>query len=288
MTSRGKATVRQLCRAMKVSPQAYYAAARPAPASTKAGDLPRVSRGVPVSTLENEIRRITSEQPGWGVRKVWARMRRDGIRVGRRRVWAVMGALGLLLPPPREREAAIRWGKVTVPESNRRWATDQTTAWTRQDGVVSIVPVIDCGDRYVLQVGVEKSQESPVMLTPTARALEEVFSDPRQVPPGLELRTDHGPQFTGADCKDLCDAWGVEHTFAPVGRPTGNAVVERVIETLKIELLWLRDFETIDELREAVTRWQAAYNYDRPHQALQWQTPAERRQAGTGALRKVA
>ena len=45
------------------------------------------------------------------------------------------------------REEADR-GHVTVADSNRRWATDLTTVWTRQDGVVALVPVIDCGDRF--------------------------------------------------------------------------------------------------------------------------------------------
>ena len=287
MTSRGIATVRQLCRAMKVSRQAYYAAGQPERAKPEPAARP--SRGVPADVLEAGIRRITTEQPGWGLRKVWAVLRREGVRVGRRRVWAVMKVLGLLLPPPREREATIRLGTVAVPDSNRRWATDQTTAWTRRDGLVSIVPVIDCGDRYVLEVGVEKSQESGVMLAPTARALGAEFRDRSQVPPGLELRTDHGPQVTGADCQRLCDSWSLDHTFAPVGRPTGNAVVERVIETMKIELLWLRDFETIDEMRTAIQEWARTYNDRRPHQALRWQTPAERRAHNlTPALRRAA
>lgn len=65
--------------------------------------------------------------------------------------------------------------------------------------------------------------------------------------------------------------------MAPVGRPTGNAVVERFIQTLKVELIWTRDWETIAELREAITVWLEKYNHLRPHQALDWETPAERR-----------
>jgi hypothetical protein len=67
----------------------------------------------------------------------------------------------------------------------------------------------------------------------------------------LELPTFHGPQYTGADCAALAARWGLEHTFAPVGRPTGNAVVERFIRTMKEEVVWLRDWNTAAELREA-------------------------------------
>lgn len=64
---------------------------------------------------------------------------------------------------------------------------------------------------------------------------------PGAVPYGLELRTDHGPQYTGTDAEELCRAWGIEQSIAPVGRATGNAVAERLIQTLKVELIWTRD-----------------------------------------------
>jgi transposase InsO family protein len=61
------------------------------------------------------------------------------------------------------------------------------------------------------------------------------------VPAGLELRTDHGPQYTGQDCAELL-ARGDSRTLAPVGRPTGNAVVERLIRTMKEEVIRLQDW----------------------------------------------
>ncbi len=62
-----------------------------------------------------------------------------------------------------------------------------------------------------------------------------------------------------------------------MGRPTGNAVAERVIRTMKEEVVWVRDWETAEELRVALVAWQHRYNTQRPHQALGWRTPAEYR-----------
>jgi putative transposase len=80
----------------------------------------------------------------------------------------------------------------------------------------------------------------------------------------------------------------VDHTFAPVGRPTGNAVAERFIQALKVELVWTRDWESLEELREAVTEWLQVYNHVRPHQALDWMTPAEKRAENLGVELKTA
>jgi transposase InsO family protein len=200
----------------------------------------------------------------------------------------MMNALGLVLPPVRERDPDAPRGQVVAATSNRRWATDLTTVHTKEDGVVAIVPVVDCGDRVALECGVTKSQESPAVLAPTERALQAVFGGPAGVPDGLELRSDHGPQFTGADCAALARTWRLDHTLAPVGRPTGNAVAERFIQTLKVELIWTRDWDTLEEVRAAVAAWLHVYNTKRPHQALGWQTPAERRAQNLASARADA
>lgn len=281
-TSRGQATVGQLCEAFRISRQAYYVARRSPELKLTAQRAPRRGPWVPDSTLCEKIREVVAEFPAWGVRKVWAYLRRLGTVVSRKRVWQRMRAMGLTLPPLSERTPDVPRGHVAVPDSNRRWATDLTTAWTKQDGTVALVPVIDCGDRVVFEIAVTKSQESPAVLAPVERSLEAAFGAPEHVPDGLELRSDHGPQYTGSDCAALCKAWDLEHTFAPVGRPTGNAVAERFIQTLKVELIWTRDWESLDELREAIERWLRIYNEVRPHEALDWMTPVEKRADNLG------
>lgn len=163
-----------------------------------------------------------------------------------------------------------------------------TTVATLEDGVVAVVPVIDCECRTVLSLVVTKSQEAPFVLAPVHEALEAEFGAPANVPIWFELRTDHGPQCTGGDCEVLCKQWRVVHTFAPVGRPTGNAVAERLMRTMKEECIWLRDWRNADELRVALLEWMRRYNGERPHQSLEWQTPDERRSERLGDVAAAA
>jgi putative transposase len=273
-TSRGEANVRLLANAVGLSRQAIY--------SATAVDAPReprdsVPRGVPAAELLSAIRGVVAANPGWGTRKVWASLRRKKLLVSRRRVAEMMKAHGLSLAVPNSEIGQPTRGHVIVGESNRRWCSDLTTVWTRRDGTIAVVPVIDCGDRVCLALQASKSQDAPHILAPIETALRNEFESSENVPDGLELRTDHGPQYTGSDAADLCARWGVDHTFAPVRRPTGNAVAERFILTLKLELIWTRDWDSLEELQEALRAWVAVYNTERPHQALDWQTPAERR-----------
>jgi transposase InsO family protein len=228
------------------------------------------------------IHAVIATEPAWGVRKVWATLRRQGLRVSRKRVWALMHGAGLVLAAEREPGGPPPRGHVVVPEPNRRFATDLTTVWTRRNGWVAVIPTIDCGCRSLLGLEVTTDQHAPAVLASVERVLHERFGTPAAIPAGLELRTDHGPQYTGADCAALVARWGLMHTLAPVGRPTGNAVVERLIRTMKEEVVWLQDWQDAAELRAALEAWQRRYNATRPHQALGWQTPAEYRAAKLG------
>lgn len=90
-TSHGRATIRQLCQAFGVSTLAYYAARRPPTSPRPSRRQPATVRGwASVAEREPLIRQCVDEPSVWGVRKVWAWVRRQGPRVSRKRVWALM------------------------------------------------------------------------------------------------------------------------------------------------------------------------------------------------------
>lgn len=291
-TSMGDAPTTLVCETFEVSRSSVYAA-------RKAAEQPepsprRVVRpgAVAAPTLVAAIKAVIEAQPAWGHRKVWAVLRRprngsEPLKVSRRRVYEVMRAQGWTLPSS-PREMATTRGHVVVPESNRRIAADLTTVWTRNDGVVAVVITVDCGCRSVLDVTATKSQSSPAVLWPVERGLLEAFGERGNVGDGVELRTDHGSQFTGADAAALASRWGLQQTFSPVGRPTGNAVAERTIQTMKVECLWLEEFEDVAEVQLALDRWRHTFNHERPHQALGWNTPAEVRAEKLGPDKAAA
>ncbi len=284
-TSEGMAPVVLVVALFGVTRAAYYAArkrltttaATCTDTSVTTLRAPRgtASRFASAATVLAAIRAVVTEHPAWGVRKVWAMLRREhDLRVGHKRVYALMREAGLLLPADGNRLPSPR-GTVAVEEPNRLWATDMTTVYTRLDGWVGVTPTVDCGCRSLLGCTVSERRDAPTLLESIREALEAEFGSAANVPDGLEWRTDHGPQFTGGDARDLCAEWNVDHTFAPIGRPRGNAVAERFIRTLKEEVLWVEDFDTADDVRRAVEAWWPVYNARRPHQALRFQTPAE-------------
>jgi putative transposase len=65
----------------------------------------------------------------------------------------------------------------------------------------------------------------------------------------LKLRHDHGSNYMSGDFQDEIKCLGIEASPSFVRRPEGNGVAERFVRTLKENLLWVRTFKTIEELR---------------------------------------
>ena len=53
---------------------------------------------------------------------------------------------------------------------------------------------------------------------------------------------------------------GIRASPSFVREPQGNGVAERFIRTLKEQLLWVRDFDTVEELNQALQEWRILYN----------------------------
>ena len=65
--------------------------------------------------------------------------------------------------------------------------------------------------------------------------------------------------MSGAFQKEL-EFLGAESSPAFVRAPEGNGCAERFIRTLKENLLWLRTFDTVEDLRQALLAFREAYN----------------------------
>jgi len=59
------------------------------------------------------------------------------------------------------------------------------------------------------------------------------------------------------------------------GRVFDNIFVERLWRTVKVEEVYLRDYQTVAEARYGLSRYFEFYNNQRLHQALGYRTPAE-------------
>ncbi len=59
------------------------------------------------------------------------------------------------------------------------------------------------------------------------------------------------------------------------GRCLDNIFIERVWRSLKYEEVYLRDYRLVPEARAGISRYFQFYNYERPHQSLEYRTPVD-------------
>lgn len=77
---------------------------------------------------------------------------------------------------------------------------------------------------------------------------------------GVQVRHDHGSQYMSDDFQTELRFLGITSSPAFVRAPEGNGVAERFIRTLKEQLLWVRTFQTVEDLRRSLHDWLRLYN----------------------------
>jgi putative transposase len=219
---------------------------------------------MPDAGLVAAIRAVLAASPfhGEGHRKVWARLRHGGVRTSKRRVLRLMGAHGLLAPSrvgsprgPRAHDGTI------VPETvDTLWGTDLTTTWTGEGQAAVFVAIDHCSaDCVGIHAALQANRFEA--LEPIRQGVRRCFGGfAKDIARGLALRHDHGSQYVSHDFQREIAFLGIESSPAFVRAPEGNGCAERFIRTLKENLLWVRTFDTVEELRAALLEFREIYN----------------------------
>ena len=85
--------------------------------------------------------------------------------------------------------------------------------------------------------------------------------------------------YLSADFQAEVAFLGITSSPAFVRQPEGNGCIERFLRTLKEQLLWVRHFSTIEELRHALLTFKDTYNREWLIARLGYRSPAQARQA---------
>ncbi len=220
---------------------------------------------MPDSALVEAIRHVLIASPfhGEGYRKVWARLRHGGLRTSKERVRRLMRENGL--------SALARTGRPTGPRNHdgtiipeaidTMWGTDMTATFTTEHGQVAVFVAVDhCSAECVgLHAALRGTRFEA--LEPVRQGVAERFGGVETgAAQGLSIRHDHGSQYMSHDFQKEIAWLGAASSPAFVRAPEGNGCAERFIRTLKENLLWVRTFRAVEELRLALIEFKRTYN----------------------------
>ncbi len=213
--------------------------------------------------------------PFYGSRRMKVWLDRQGHQVSRKRVQRLMGTMGLtaIYRRPRTSQPApghkvypylLRGVKITRP--NQVWAADITYI-PMAKGFLYLVAIMDWYSRRVVAWGLSNTLDVDFCIEALRAALSkgkpEVFN------------TDQGSQFTSEAFTGLLEQYEVKVSMDGKGCYTDNIFVERLWRTVKYEEVYLKAYTGGREAKAGLGAYFHFYNTQRPHQALDYRTPAE-------------
>jgi transposase InsO family protein len=232
--------------------------------------------------IEEQILQLKYAHPSWGAKKLhghlWAK--KKGVK------WPVVSTFGEILrraglsTPQRKRLRVPVYSKPfeKVEKANQVWCAD-FKGWflTGKGERIDPLTVTDAHSRYLLRC-------QSVVKTDTEH-VEAIFGAAfREYGMPQRIRTDNGAPFASraiAGISRLSVYWmklGIQPERIKPGHPEQNGRHERMHRTLKAETAKPPAANRRAQ-QEAFDRFRQQFNEERPHEALQQQTPASRYQS---------
>ena len=262
-------TVKDACDAVEVSRSSYYRQ----PSGRKA----ETGRELRDRDLLGRIEEIKAGHPFWGYRRVRAWLvHREKMGVNEKRVRRVMRENGLMVSQTVHK--AKRTSQRSKPRGERPrqyWGIDMTKFIIPALGWVYLVMVLDWYTKKIVGWDVSLRSRSGEW----KRALE--MGIDREYPEGvrdrgLKLISDNGSQPTSVSFMRDRVTLGIEQIFTSYDHPKGNAETERMMRTIKEEVIWLNEFSSLEEAKEKIGHWiEVDYNKLYVHSELGYLSPEE-------------
>jgi len=221
------------------------------------------------TALRLRLRDLAASRVRYGYRRLHVLLRREGWPVNHKRVYRLYReeGLGIRVKRRRKRVSGLRAAPTPAARPLERWSLD------------FLADALADGRRFrVLTIVDNVSRVSPALEAATSLTGERVVAVlerlRRTVGAPERIAVDNGPEFVSK----ALDAWayrhGVQLEFSRPGKPTDNAFAESFNGRFRDECLDQHWFASLEEARQTIEAWRVEYNTDRPHRALNQQTPA--------------
>lgn len=240
-------------------------------------------------SLMHLIDELYTRHPSMGSRQIRDRLRLRGHAVNRKRVQRLMNVMGIASLAPQKKKTTVPapghkiypylLRNLLVNQPDQVWASDFTYIRLKR-GFVFLTAVMDWHSRYVLSWEISVTMDEGFCVSALERALR------RHGAPEVS-NTDQGSQYTGATYTGVLKEHGVKISMDGKGRATDNIMIERLWRTVKYDDIYLKDYETVEQLIAGLRIFFDDYNNERPHSSHGGKTPAQI-YFGTAAYRQAA
>ena len=245
---------------------------------------PLNSPGRTEAALEAKVIEVRDRHPAWGARKIAHVLRRDeDVHLASSTVNGVLRRHGRI--SEQASQAATAWQRFEHEEPNSLWQIDFKGHFATAKQRCHPLTVLDDHSRFniVLHALPDERRDS---VQPVLQAAFERHGLP------LRINADNGPPWGNSGQHDLTGlaVWLIRHgvrvSYSRPLHPQTNGKDERFHRTMKAEVLARYEFQDLQDAHKRLSKWRNVYNFERPHEALNMQTPASRYRPSTRSMPK--
>jgi putative transposase len=232
----------------------------------------RPGRPSTAAAIRKLVIRMATDNPTWGHRRVQGELAKLGHPIAASTVWQILHDAGI---DPAPRRMGPTWKQFLTAQAHGILAVDFVHVDTVFLRRIYALIVIEHGTRRVHLAGITANPDGAW----TTQAARNFLMDLGQRATSIKfLIRDRAGQFT-ASFDALFTADGIRILASPPQAPRANAICERMIGTLRREVLDRVLIVNEHHLRRVLTEYLRHYNTARPHRSLGQLAPA---QADTG------
>lgn len=224
--------------------------------------------------------------PFYGSRQMRYHLRQYGHFVSRKRLQRLMRKMGIvaIYQKPNTSKKNIEHKiypyllrDLTIHKVNQVWCADISYIPMRS-GFVYLVAIMDWYSRKVLSWRLSNTLDTLFCIEALQEALE-IYGCPEI------FNTDQGAQFTSQSFTEELNKFNIKISMDGKGCWMDNVFIERLWRSLKYECIYLSEFESVKEAKQAIENWFNFYNNNRPHSTFNGQTPEDVYNAGDEVIR---
>jgi transposase InsO family protein len=231
------------------------------------------------SDLEVAIARMRASHPSWGPRRIVFELARKGLDPvpSESAVYRALVRLNLIDRTGRRRRDK-KWKRWERGVAMELWQMDTVGGFVLADGTrAKALTGVDDHSRFCVSAYLMVRESSQRVCDGLALALR-TWGVPEQI------LTDNGKVFTGRFNQPpaevlfdrICRENGIGHLLTQPRSPTTTGKIERFHRAMRTEFRTDRVFKSLSHAQTELDEWVIDYNTNRPHQALDMATPAQR------------
>lgn len=215
--------------------------------------------------------------PYMGVRKLRKKLQKeDGLLVGRKLIKRYMDEMGIyaVYPKPNLSKRNLQHKiypyllrNLGINHTNQVWSIDITYIRMGK-GHMYLTAIIDWYSRYIVGWQLSDTLDTAPVLAAVQEAIDQ-YGKPEII------NSDQGSQFTSDEYTTYLKDNQIKQSMDGKARWVDNVVIERWFRSLKVERIYPYEYLNPRALRAGIKDYVSEYNYERPHEAHAYHTPAE-------------